>query len=56
MEKTKNGIVLDPFSGAGTTGIVAKSLNRKSILIELNPQYIEIAQKRIEEEFGLFND
>tara|TARA_X000001382_G_scaffold128771_1_gene119238 strand:+ start:54 stop:1094 length:1041 start_codon:yes stop_codon:yes gene_type:complete len=55
-EKTKNGIVLDPFSGAGTTGIVAKSLNRKSILIELNPQYIEIAQKRIEEEFGLFND
>ena len=52
----ENGIVLDPFGGAGTTGIVAKSLNRKSILIELNPKYIEIAQKRIEEEFGLFNE
>ena len=52
----ENGIVLDPFGGAGTTGIVAKSLNRKSILIELNPKYINIAQKRFQEEFGLFND
>tara|TARA_R100001440_G_scaffold72544_1_gene96514 strand:+ start:367 stop:1296 length:930 start_codon:yes stop_codon:yes gene_type:complete len=52
----ENGIVLDPFGGAGTTGIVAKSLNRKSILIELNPKYINIAQKRVQEEFGLFND
>ena len=52
----ENGIVLDPFGGAGTTGIVAKSLNRKSILIELNPKYIEIAQKRVDEEFGLFNE
>ena len=48
--------MLDPFGGAGTTGIVAKSLNRQSILIELNPEYIKIAQKRFEEEFGLFND
>tara|TARA_R100000231_G_C5306691_1_gene159191 strand:+ start:132 stop:1070 length:939 start_codon:yes stop_codon:yes gene_type:complete len=52
----ENGIVLDPFGGAGTTGIVAKSLNRKSILIELNTKYIEIAKKRVQEEFGLFND
>jgi len=52
----ENGIVLDPFCGAGTTGIVAKSLNRQSILIELNPEYIKIAKKRAENEFGLFNE
>ena len=52
----ENGIVLDPFGGAGTTGIVAKSLNRQSILIELNPEYIKIAKKRAEMEFGLFNE
>ena len=52
----ENGIVLDPFGGAGTTGIVAKSLNRQSILIELNPEYIKIAKKRAENEFGLFNE
>tara|TARA_R100001443_G_scaffold2213_1_gene7513 strand:- start:348 stop:1463 length:1116 start_codon:yes stop_codon:yes gene_type:complete len=52
----ENGIVLDPFGGAGTTGIVAKSLNRQCILIELNPEYIKIAKKRADKEFGLFNE
>lgn len=41
------GVVLDPFIGAGTTGLVAKKLGRKYIGIELNPAYIEIAEKRI---------
>lgn len=41
-----NDIVLDPFYGAGTTGIVAKELNRKCIGIELNPEFIQIAHKR----------
>ena len=41
------GIVLDPFFGAGTVGAVAKRLGRKYIGIELNPDYIEIAQTRI---------
>ena len=50
----KPGVVLDPFGGAGTTGIVAKSLNRQAILIELNPEYIEIAQNRMNKEFGMF--
>jgi DNA modification methylase len=50
----KPGVVFDPFGGSGTTGIVAKSLNRKSIIIELNPEYIKIAKKRIEKELGLF--
>ena len=43
-----------PFSGAGTTGIVANKLNRKAILIELNPDYIKIAQNRMDKEFGMF--
>jgi DNA modification methylase len=50
----ENGIVLDPFAGAGTTGIVARSLNRTAILIELNPEYIEISKNRIDKEFGMF--
>ena len=41
------GIVLDPFFGAGTTGVVAKKLGRNYIGIELNPDYIEMARKRI---------
>lgn len=43
----ENGIVLDPFMGSGTTGVVAKKLNRNYIGIEINPDYIEIANKRI---------
>ena len=41
-----NDIVFDPFYGAGTTGIVAKELNRKCIGVELNSDFIEIAKKR----------
>lgn len=44
----KDGIVLDPFIGAGTTGVVAKKLGRNYIGIELNPKYIEMANKRIQ--------
>lgn len=40
-------IVLDPFSGAGTTGLVAEKLGRKFIGIELNPDYVAIAERRI---------
>lgn len=43
----ENGIVLDPFMGAGTTGLVARKLNRNYIGYELNPEYIEIAENRI---------
>lgn len=41
------GIVLDPFFGAGTTGLVALKQNKKFIGIELNPEYIKIAEARI---------
>jgi hypothetical protein len=40
-------VVLDPFFGAGTTGLVAKKLGRCFIGIELNEAYIGMAQKRI---------
>ena len=51
----KGGVVLDPFGGSGTTGIVAALNNRNAILIELNQNYIDIANKRIDKEVGLFN-
>jgi len=41
------GIVIDPFMGSGTTGAVAAQENRNWLGIELNPEYIEIAKKRI---------
>jgi len=40
-------VVLDPFGGAGTVGLVAEGLMRDSILFELNPEYAEIARNRI---------
>lgn len=44
----EKGVVLDPFFGAGTTGLVAKKLGRKYIGIELNEEYIKIAEKRLQ--------
>lgn len=40
------GTVLDPFGGSGTTGQVALELGRKAILIELNPEYVKLAEQR----------
>jgi len=42
------GIVLDPFMGSGTTGVVARKLARSFVGIELNPSYCEMARRRIE--------
>jgi len=42
-----DGVVLDPFAGAGTTGIAAIGYGRKFLGIELNPEYIEIMRKRL---------
>ena len=41
------GVVLDPFFGAGTTGVVSKTLGRRYIGIELNSEYVAIARNRI---------
>lgn len=46
--------ILDPFSGAGTTAMVAQKLDRNFYAIELNPRYIKIAEKRLDKELGMF--
>ena len=48
------GLVLDPFGGAGTTGLVADRLQRDALLIELNPDYAGIAERRIVGDAPLF--
>ena len=44
-----NDWVLDPFMGSGTTGVVTKRLSRNFIGVELDQEYFNIAQSRIEE-------
>jgi DNA modification methylase len=46
--------VLDPFAGAGTTGLVADRLGRNAILIELNPDYVAMIERRISADAGMF--
>lgn len=50
-----DGVVLDPFGGAGTTGLVADRLGRDALLIELNPAYVEMARERLRGDAGLFH-
>ena len=49
-------LVLDPFNGSGTTTKMAKLNGRKAIGIEVNPEYMPIAAKRLEQEVFAFND
>ncbi|MBX2925942.1 MAG: site-specific DNA-methyltransferase [Chitinophagaceae bacterium] len=51
----ENDLILDPFMGAGTTALVASLLNRKFVGFELNPDYIKIANKRLQDRLGLFH-
>lgn len=44
---TEPGIVFDPFGGAGTVSLVAEQLGLRSIMIELNPEYADIAERRL---------
>ncbi len=50
----ENGIVLDPFFGSGTTGVYARKVNRNYLGIELNPEYVKIAENRLFNEIGIF--
>lgn len=50
------GTVLDPFGGAGTTGLVADRMQRDAILIELNPEYAAIARRRISADASLLTE
>jgi DNA modification methylase len=52
----KGGTVLDPFGGAGTTGLVADRHQRNAILIELNPEYAALAEDRLRGDGGMFSD
>lgn len=49
-------IVLDPFLGSGTTAVASKMLNRKYIGFEINKDYFEIAQKRIDDTLNITNE
>lgn len=51
----KNGLVLDPFFGSGTVGIVCLGLGRRVLGIELKDEYAEIAQKRLGQELPLWH-
>jgi ubiquinone/menaquinone biosynthesis C-methylase UbiE len=50
LSTKENDIVLDLFAGSGTTGVACKNLNRNYILIEKEPEYIDIINKRLNEE------
>ncbi|MCI0632492.1 MAG: site-specific DNA-methyltransferase [Actinobacteria bacterium] len=49
-------MVLDPFAGAGTAGLVADRLGRDAVLFELNAEYVEMARSRIKGDAPLFAD
>jgi len=46
----KGGTVLDPFGGSGTTAEVCKDRGRKCVSIELNPEYLDLEKKRLQQE------
>ena len=45
--------VLDPFAGSGTVGLVATEYGRNSVLIELNPKYVDMIQDRTNVTMGM---
>jgi DNA modification methylase len=52
----EGGVILDPFGGAGTSGLVADRLQRNAILIELNPEYAGMAERRIRGDASMLAD
>lgn len=51
----ERGLILDPFCGSATTVLAAERRERRCIGIEREPEYVEIARRRIEEDMPLFN-
>jgi site-specific DNA-methyltransferase (adenine-specific) len=48
-------MILDPFGGSGTTGLVAQREGRNAILVELNPEYAAMSERRIGVETDMFS-
>lgn len=48
----EGGVVLDPFLGSGSTAVAAAIEGRRYLGIEKNPEYLEVARRRIEEALG----
>ncbi|MGI9572355.1 MAG: DNA-methyltransferase, partial [Candidatus Actinomarinaceae bacterium] len=46
----KGDVILEPFLGSGTTSVAAKQLNRNYVGYEINKEYVDIANKRLETE------
>jgi len=51
----ENDMIVDPFSGSGTTARVCQQLKRNCIGIELNPEYVTLAKERLEQSFSGFD-
>jgi site-specific DNA-methyltransferase (adenine-specific) len=50
------GTVLDPFGGSGTTALAARHLGRNAVLVEINPDYAALAERRLTEDAPLLRD
>jgi DNA modification methylase len=50
----EGGIILDPFMGAFTTALMARELYRNYLGFEINPEYIAIGEKRLNQELGMY--
>jgi hypothetical protein len=49
-------VILDPFAGSGTVGLVAARLGRDAVLVDLNPAYVEMARAKIADDAPLAHD
>lgn len=47
LSSSPHDLVLDPFLGSGTTGLTAIALGRRFLGVELNPEYVDIAERRL---------